>query len=994
MSKIAQETQALPRNPADLDQRPHEIGLRTFGTSKKKLKLATLNVGTIKNKEEELIYLMQCRSIDMLGVCETRLRENGTKTLKDNYQLIFSGGESNKHGVGVMISEELAQRVCNTEFKGERILSISFKFNEMNLSVLQVYAPQQGRPADEHQRFFEDLQNAKNNAPYGDNLIIMGDLNGHVGQDRQGIENVIGAFSVGNKNQAGERVIDFCVQNHLSVMNTFYKDRESHKWTWYRWNNDRQEYTDKSMIDLVLTNNKRIFIDVKSIPSVSCDSDHRMVVGKLKMIKPKVFKSKTTRRFVTENLKDREKQRELERRVRVERENHVDSGNLEEEWNKLHEMLTKLSEEIVGFRNSYGRKRKQTPWWTETVRDAVDNKMKMFRKWMKTRQQEDRANYVAARNETERMKNEAKKTAWERIGRDLEEDLLGTRKLIYNLAKNYRKDSAPPTYAVKDEDGTDLITDPDKIGERWKDYFRGLLNVSNDLEENIQEIDEEIIGEEDRPIVIEEIREALKKMKNGKAAGEDLIPTEILKNIGEEGLEWVLDLLNKCWNEGKTPEDWNKSIICPIFKKGSRKECGNYRGIALMPHIAKLYERILEKRLREKVENKLGEWQYGFRSGRSTTDLIFTLKMIYEKSWEWNKNVYLAFIDLEKAFDRVPRRLLWNVLQKDEYRVSTKLVKAIKSTYENSKCKVKSLGREEWFEVTTGVKQGSVLSPIIFITFMDYIGRLVSRRMGDDAEILGYADDLALISHSREVLQRFLNVWDEELKNNGMMISRTKTEVMFLSRDLEDLNINLDEQEIKQGDQFKYLGVMFGTENDMILEINNRISKFNRTFGMLYPILRDLHVPSKVKIVIYTSILRPILTYGYEAWSLTNRTKSKIQACEMKVLRLIKKVTRLDRKRNEAIREELGVESILEYIERGQLRYYGHMKRMDPQRHPRRYYEWIPEGGRRPAGRPRRRWRENVGEAARGRGSTLDRIEDEELYQDRDWWRSFTRQRY
>ena len=80
---------------------------------------------------------------------------------------------------------------------------------------------------------------------------------------------------------------------------------------------------------------------------------------------------------------------------------------------------------------------------------------------------------------------------------------------------------------------------------------------------------------------------------------------------------------------------------------------------------------------------------------------------------------------------------------------------------------------------------------------------------------------------------------------------------------------------------------MFGTENDMLIELNNRINKFNSTLSLLYPLLKDRHVPTGAKTVIYTSILRPILLYGYEAWSLTKRTRSKIEACEMKVLRLI-----------------------------------------------------------------------------------------------------------
>ena len=99
----------------------------------------------------------------------------------------------------------------------------------------------------------------------------------------------------------------------------------------------------------------------------------------------------------------------------------------------------------------------------------------------------------------------------------------------------------------------------------------------------------------------------------------------------------------------------------------------------------------------------------------------FGFEMVYEKNWEFNKKKFTwLFIDLEKAFDRVLREILWNILGKEEYDVPTKLIKAIKSTYENSSCRVKTHSESsDWFRVTTGFKQGSVLLSILFMIFMD-----------------------------------------------------------------------------------------------------------------------------------------------------------------------------------------------------------------------------------------------------------------------------------
>ncbi|KAL7648515.1 UNVERIFIED_CONTAM: hypothetical protein RMT77_000421 [Armadillidium vulgare] len=110
----------------------------------------------------------------------------------------------------------------------------------------------------------------------------------------------------------------------------------------------------------------------------------------------------------------------------------------------------------------------------------------------------------------------------------------------------------------------------------------------------------------------------------------------------------------------------------------------------------------------------------------------------------------------------------------------------------------------------------------------------------------------------------------------------------------------------------------------------------------------------------------------------------------MKVLRLIAGVTRMDRVRNENVRAGLGVESVLDLVERGQLRWFGHMKRMNEDRYARRFYEWRPEG-RRGVGRPRMRWSDCVGTAMERRGKTMEEVEEAMLYDDRGRWRNFVR---
>lgn len=129
-----------------------------------------------------------------------------------------------------------------------------------------------------------------------------------------------------------------------------------------------------------------------------------------------------------------------------------------------------------------------------------------------------------------------------------------------------------------------------------------------------------------------ELNEAIKQTKNGKASGHDLILTEVIKNLGEHGRNWLLQLCNKAQ------------------KKGDRKDCQNYRGITVSSVVAKIYKRILATRLTKKTESKMQEEQSAFRKGRSVEDHLFTLKQTITKIRQKKREAWFVFVDLEKAF--------------------------------------------------------------------------------------------------------------------------------------------------------------------------------------------------------------------------------------------------------------------------------------------------------------------------------------------------------
>ena len=182
------------------------------------------------------------------------------------------------------------------------------------------------------------------------------------------------------------------------------------------------------------------------------------------------------------------------------------------------------------------------------------------------------------------------------------------------------------------------------------------MNEENNRDPRTEEA--EVINEEVNCVSREEVKNALRRMKKGKTVGPDELPVEVWKCMGEMGIEFLTRLFNRLLMGERMTEEWRRSVLIPIYKnKGDAQCCGNYRGIKLMSHTMKVWERIIETRLRDRVE--ISKQQYGFMPGKGTTDAMFALRMLMENYMEGQKELHCVFVDLEKAYDRVPREELW-----------------------------------------------------------------------------------------------------------------------------------------------------------------------------------------------------------------------------------------------------------------------------------------------------------------------------------------------
>ena len=263
------------------------------------------------------------------------------------------------------------------------------------------------------------------------------------------------------------------------------------------------------------------------------------------------------------------------------------------------------------------------------------------------------------------MTRQKKNEVDERDGIQLSRKFRDNKKLFWSDVNVKRKERDQMSMQVRNSDGN-VVTDASDVKRRWKEYFEWLLNVDDGRRAELTESGFEVVNKlanEELEISVEDVRKAVKKLKGGKSPGVDGITSEMLKCGGECLLEWLRRVCNVCVLEEKVPNNWMRAIIVPIYKgKGDSSECRNYRGISLSSIPGKVYGRILIEKIRSLTERLIGEEQCGFRSGRGCVDQVFVMKQMSEKFVYKNKRLYVAYMDLEKAYDRVDREAMWRVL--------------------------------------------------------------------------------------------------------------------------------------------------------------------------------------------------------------------------------------------------------------------------------------------------------------------------------------------
>ena len=407
-------------------------------------------------------------------------------------------------------------------------------------------------------------------------------------------------------------------------------------------------------------------------------------------------------------------------------------------------------------------------------------------------------------------------------------------------------------------------------------------------------------------ITWQEVWAVICKLPLGKAAGSDGVTAEILRLAGIGFAMALAGLFSECLSVGEWPSAWKTAYVLPLFKgDGLRTKPSNYRTLAIRSVVAKLFEKILDIRLRKWAEgsDKLSDLQGGFRENRSTLDQIFTLNEMVAKRVEDGLPTILTFVDVRKAYDRVWQRGLWWKLRRKG--LGGNLLKLLESalTRVRRSVLVDGLLADE-ATVEAGVPQGSVLSPLLYAIFIDGLHEAMERAglgvevFGRKVPLLMYADDIVLLSRDIDDTRRMHKVLEDYASKWRFQINQDKSGIVVVGKqrlrnDVESRVWRLGGDSISCMPWYKYLGIEF--------EQRRATGKWNRFLERLYKKATAAAnilvwraggagaLAASTLVRLWKAKVRPIMEYGAELWhgEISNAWTEKLEGLQYNFAKIL-----------------------------------------------------------------------------------------------------------
>ena len=595
-----------------------------------------------------------------------------------------------------------------------------------------------------------------------ENVIVAGDLNVRVGnlqtkiaetylnninrifEDRQSRDLIV--------NQKGKKLIDLCENVGLFLLNGSTEDDKVGNYTFV-------SAVGKSVNDICAVDQEILWLIEKFQVDYKLWSDHMPLNFSLKCEFQYNDKSKqlATGKFKFNMSRITNFQSDLTLAI-----NELCSQNSAISIQKLNDILMQTHPKEKPASKLHSNEK----WFNWDCIAARKESFRKLRRFRRTNSEADRILYVEENKKYHILCTQTKSNYFENIERKL--NSVKDSKEWWQLVRELKTDKRTVTSEIE-------------VSE-FRLYFSKLLNpvgIPATVSYAPSFITSDLL---DSPITVIEIQNMLKSTKDGKSAGEDKLTYEFYKYSTVEFQELLAQSFNYIYENGLYDECFKISILFPIFKKGDRSIVSNYRGISFMNCVAKILMGVLTERLTVWVtQNKtINEFQAGFRRKYSTVDNVYNLCAIVNLKLNEKKKVYAFFVDFRAAFDKVSRQQLFYKL--NTLGISTKFVNFIRCIYKTTKFKVWS-GKDysEEFETIIGLKQGCLMSPILFSLYMNDLHDCLKGGLYIDdlnVRVLLYADDIVILADDVDVLQKMIWKLEEYCDTWNMEVNLDKSAIM------------------------------------------------------------------------------------------------------------------------------------------------------------------------------------------------------------------------
>ena len=463
----------------------------------------------------------------------------------------------------------------------------------------------------------------------------------------------------------------------------------------------------------------------------------------------------------------------------------------------------------------------------------MNEKREIRKKTKEAKESEEKNRLVARRKELEK---EITKKLEERDEEKLNEmtkrlnDKRNNYDVLWKIKKNVQK-KKETAHMIKDKEGNDLTT-PEEIKDRTTEYYKELYKPNEVVEgyesyvetlENFIEQCWKMTDDQNDELNDEEILKAIEDSEDKKATGPEGISNEMLKKGGRSLINSILRMLKMVYKTEKIPDAWNKAFIKNIYKgKGSKKEMNNYRGIILNPHIAKIFEKIVENKERSTLQN-MSEYQCRARKGKSVREHHFTIRTIMEEAKIENEEITAVYFDIMKCFDKMGlKEAMKELWIKGVKRKHWRLI--YKMNANNTLIPITELGQCKEIEVEEMIKQGSVLGAVISALTIDSLTRIIERH-GNSWKIgetrlnpLLFQDDIFAANKTDEI-QETVKIIETFQNLKRLQFHKDKTRKSVISGKIEE-SVYINENEIERTPHHVYLGKILEEKGKYKEDIN------------------------------------------------------------------------------------------------------------------------------------------------------------------------------